>query len=162
MDNVLIPADMYKTLSRTTPLNDTLKQLFSEVDSLEQYHYLASAIIDIRSELITQQNKMVENVRGGELANLPLYIIRDKASPSGGVFLRWRSFLSAGNGTLAWKPILSDARVPRSVRKKLVSAEKERILVNVQVSVLNFMLRQVREAGEKIAELEAFFNEHSL
>ncbi|KYK93995.1 hypothetical protein ANH9776_07715 [Aggregatibacter actinomycetemcomitans serotype e str. ANH9776] len=44
MENLLIPVDMYKILGRTTSLNDTLKQLFGEIDSLEQYQYLADAM----------------------------------------------------------------------------------------------------------------------
>ncbi|AAP95845.1 DUF3158 family protein [[Haemophilus] ducreyi] len=40
------------------------------------------------------------------------------------------------------------------LKQKLVSAEKERILINMQISVLNFMLRQVLEAMKKIQNIE--------
>ena len=81
-------------------------------------------------------------------------MIRDKASSSGGTFLRWRSFQASKNGGSVLTPIFNNARVPLELRQKLVSAEKERILINLQVSVLNFMMRQVSSAGEKIKEME--------
>ena len=150
MDNVLIPSDMYKQLGRTTPLNDALKQLFSELDSLQQYEYLYEALAAVREALMLQQNDMLHN----PLTTLPLHMIRDKASSSGGTFLRWRSFQASKNGGSVLTPIFNNARVPLELRQKLVSAEKERILINLQVSVLNFMMRQVSSAGEKIKEME--------
>ena len=154
MDNVLIPSDMYKQLGRTTPLNDALKQLFSELDSLQQYEYLYEALAAVREALMLQQNDMLHNVRHSPLTTLPLHMIRDKASSSGGTFLRWRSFQASKHGGSVLTPIFNNARIPLELRQKLVSAEKERILINLQVSVLNFMMRQVSSAGEKIKEME--------
>lgn len=154
MDNVLIPADMYKQLGRTTPLNESLKQLFSELDSVQQYEYLNESLAAVREALMLQQHDMLHNVRQSELKVLPIHMIRDKASSSGGTFLRWRSFHAAKTGDSALTPIFDNARLPMELRQKLVSAEKERILINLQVSVLNFMMRQVSSAVEKIKETE--------
>lgn len=154
MDNVLIPADMYKQLGRTTPLNDSLKQLFSELDSVQQYEYLSESLAAVREVLMLQQNEMLHNVRQSELSVLPIHMIRDKASSSGGSFLRWRSFHAAKTGSSVLPPIFDDPRLPVDLRQKLVSAEKERILINLQVSVLNFMMRQVLSAVEKIKDME--------
>ncbi|MGZ3082498.1 hypothetical protein [[Haemophilus] ducreyi] len=85
---------MYKTLGRTTDLNNTLKQIFGEIDSLQQYQYLADAVTYSRAALMSQQKTMLENLKQSVIGSLPIYLIRDKASSSGGTFLRWRSFQS--------------------------------------------------------------------
>ena len=154
MDNVLIPSDMYKQLGRTTPLNDSLKQLFSELDSVQQYELLAESLATVREALMLQQNEMLQNVRKSELSVLPIHMIRDKASSSGGTFLRWRSFQASKTGDAVLNPVFNNPQLSSDLRQKLVSAEKERILINLQVSVLNFMLRQVSSAVDKINEIE--------
>lgn len=154
MSNILIPQDMYKQLGRTTPLNDSLKQLFSELDNVQQYECLSESLAAVREALMLQQNKMLQNVRQSDIGVLPIHMIRDKASSSGGSFLRWRSFQAAKNGGSVLTPIFKNAQIPLKLRQELVSAEKERILINLQVSVLNFMMRQVSNAVEKIVEIE--------
>ena len=149
MDNVLIPSDMYKQLGRTTPLNDSLKQLFSELKSVQQYELLAESLATVREALMLQQNEMLQNVRKSEL-----HMIRDKASSSGGTFLRWRSFQASKTGDAVLNPVFNNPQLSSDLRQKLVSAEKERILINLQVSVLNFMMRQVSSAVDKIKEIE--------
>lgn len=51
-------------------------------------------------------------------------------------------------------PVFNNPQLSSDLRQKLVSAEKERILINLQVSVLNFMMRQVSSAVDKIKEIE--------
>ena len=142
MDNVLIPSDMYKQLGRTTPLNDSLKQLFSELDSVQQYELLAESLATVREALMLQQNEMLQNVRKSELSVLPIHMIRDKASSS------------SKTGDAVLNPVFNNPQLSSDLRQKLVSAEKERILINLQVSVLNFMMRQVSSAVDKIKEIE--------
>nr|ABU44871.1 hypothetical protein [Aggregatibacter actinomycetemcomitans Y4] len=110
MENLLIPVDMYKILGRTTSLNDTLKQLFGEVDSLEQYQYLADAITHIREMCMSQQKLMLDNLRQSEISTLPIHLIRDKASSSGGTFLRGRSFNPRPENPV-WLPILRNPEI---------------------------------------------------
>ena len=140
MDNVLIPSDMYKQLGRTTPLNDSLKQLFSELDSVQQYELLAESLATVREALMLQQNEMLQNVRKSELSVLPIHMIRDKASSSGGTFLRWRSFQASKTGDAVLNPVFNNPQLSSDLRQKLVSAEKERILINRQVSIIQFYL----------------------
>lgn len=161
MENLLIPVDMYKILGRTTSLNDTLKQLFGEIDSLEQYQYLADAITHIREICMSQQKLMLDNLRQSEISVLPIHLIWDKASSSGGTFLRWRSFQSK-TGESVWLPILRNSEITPELKQKFISAEKERILVNMQISVLNFMLRQVSESMAKIRNIEDVLKTTSL
>ena len=81
-------------------------------------------------------------------------MIRDKASSSGGTFLRWCSFQASKTGDAVLNPVFNNPQLSSDLRQKLVSAEKERILINLQVSVLNFMMRQVSSAVDKIKEIE--------
>ncbi|MBN6058641.1 DUF3158 family protein [Aggregatibacter actinomycetemcomitans] len=161
MENLLIPVDMYKILGRTTSLNNTLKQLFGEIDSLKQYQYLTDDITHIREMFMSQQKQMLENLKQSEIGILPIHLIRDKASSSGGIFLRWRSFHSK-TGESVWLPILRNPEIPLELKQKFVSAEKERILVNMQISMLNFMLRQISESVAKIKSIEGVLKATSL
>lgn len=150
MEPVLLLENTYKDLSRNYHLNDVVKQIFSEIGSVDQYQHLSESISKIREALMEQQALMVQKVRESELSALPLYIIRDKSSSSRGSFIRWRNLASIKTGSKAWLPFIQDPKVPLEIKQKLVSAEKERILVNMHVAMLNSMLRQVNDALEQV------------
>ena len=57
-------------------------------------------------------------------------------------------------GDAVLNPVFNNPQLSSDLRQKLVSAEKERILINLQVSVLNFMMRQVSSAVDKIKEIK--------
>lgn len=162
MEHILLLEDTYKELSRSCRLNDVFRDVFTEIGSVEQYQYLADSIYKIREAFMAQQSKMVLQIRQGELSALPLYIIQDKASSSRGSFIRWRSLPSAKTGGKAWLPFVQDKNVPVELRRKLVSAEKERILVNMHVAMLNSMLRQVTDALEQVHQLDELAKEECL
>lgn len=59
-----------------------------------------------------------------------------------------------GTGGTVWQPIVDDKYVPVEVRKKVVAVEKDRILINMQISVFNHILRQLADCSEKLKEVE--------
>lgn len=136
----------------------TLEQYFTDKSLIDEFGlgYLAQIVNNTpsSSNIVAYAKVIARHSKQRRFTTLPLHMIRDKASSSGGTFLRWRSFQASKNGGSVLTPIFNNARIPLELRQKLVSAEKERILINLQVSVLNFMMRQVSSAGEKIKEIE--------
>ncbi|WP_243385185.1 DUF3158 family protein [Caviibacterium pharyngocola] len=152
--NGLIPDDMYREFAKKTPLNAAMKALFSELQQVSDYEFQYEQLHQVRQWLIEQQSEMITTLKTSELNILPITLIRDKASSSGGTFLRWRYLTNTGTGNIMWRKIVADKNQPLSIRQKLVAAEKDRVLINMQMSILNFMLRQLKECAQKIEHLD--------
>lgn len=148
--NGLISNNMYRDFAKNTPLNAAMKAVFSEFAQTSDYEFQYEQIHQVRQWLMAQQSVMISVLKSGELSTLPITLIRDRASSSGGTFLRWRYLTNTGAGHVFWKNIVSDENQPLSIRQKLIAAEKDRVQINMQMSVLNFMLRQLKECGQKI------------
>lgn len=149
----LISDEIYRQLVKESGLNTSLKQLFSHFDTVSDYELLQEQLTQARAYFMAAQDNMVQSVRQ-ELSPLAVYMIKDKASSSGGTFLRWRSMQNARTGGTVWQPIVDDKSVPVDVRKKVVAVEKDRILINMQISVFNHILRQLADCSEKLKEVE--------
>lgn len=152
----LITEDMYREWAKTTDLNSLLKQLFSHLDTEADYQLLFEQVNQARTQFMDGQQMMVQQLKESELSTLPIYMIKDKASSSGGTFLRWRSMQYRGSGETVLQQILAHPDVPNEVRHQLVATEKDRVLINMQISILNFVLRQVSECREKIQKMDSY------
>ncbi|MDY5422333.1 DUF3158 family protein [Actinobacillus porcinus] len=150
----LISEDMYRELAKNADVNNVLKQLFSHLNTETDYKVLFEQVHQARAAFMDYQLEMVQRVRTSELQNLSIFMIKDKSSSSGGTFLRWRSMNHSGTGETVWQPLLSDKNVPESLRNELVAVEKDRILVNMQISVFNYILRQLSECASKLEKVE--------
>lgn len=150
----LIPEDMYKELTQKTNLHQLVRSLFSPVDSLAQFDHLIEGFDNLRQGFIDLQPEMVKGISNNLIRNLPIYFIKDNASRSGASYLRWRNFNNTKNGQLAWQDILSDPAQPRELKVSLLQAEKERIVLNMQMAITVHILRQLKECRDKVAQAE--------
>lgn len=85
------------------------------------------------------------------LRQLPLMLCRGPAR-SGAVFLRWRNQQNNRSGIPAWQALVQNPTLPPEVREALLAIERDRILFNMQMSVITFILRQIRECALKLAD----------
>ncbi|MDE8035260.1 DUF3158 family protein [Actinobacillus equuli subsp. equuli] len=150
----LISEDMYRELAKNADVNNVLKQLFSHLETGTDYKILFEQVHQARTAFMDYQLEMVQRVKSSELQTLPIFMIKDKSSSSGGTFLRWRSMNHTGTGETVWQPLLSNKNVSESLRDEFVAVEKDRILVNMQVSIFNYILRQLSECASKIEKVE--------
>lgn len=150
----LISEDMYRELAKNADVNNVLKQLFSHLETGTDYKILFEQVYQARTAFMDYQLEMVQRVKSSELQTLPIFMIKDKSSSSGGTFLRWRSMNHTGTGETVWQPLLSNKNVSESLRNEFVAVEKDRILVNMQVSIFNYILRQLSECASKIEKVE--------
>lgn len=58
-------------------------------------------------------------------------------------------------GGLIWKGLVEDSAVSDGIKKRIAQMEKERLVLNMQMSVLNSMMRQLSATIDKLTEVEA-------
>ena len=63
MEHVLLHEGAFKEISRKTHLNDVIKQVFSEIDSVEQYQHLVGSVSEVRQAFMDLQALMVHRFR---------------------------------------------------------------------------------------------------
>ncbi|MGL4724560.1 MAG: DUF3158 family protein [Scandinavium sp.] len=85
------------------------------------------------------------------LQHLPLMLCRGPAR-SGAVYLRWRSYPLNLSGLAAWQALVQDTSQPQAVRDALLVIERDRVMFNMQMSVMTYLLRQTRECAEKLTD----------
>lgn len=157
MKNELIPKNMYRDLAVQTPLNSVMKQFFSEINSVEDCEQLQLSLYQVREHLITQHQDIVQKLRSHDITKaLGFRLLQDKALSSGGHFLRWRVTIgqSAAKGGFIWKGLINDTSISDEVKKRIAHMEKERLVLNMQMSVLNSMMRQLSATIQKLTDVE--------
>ncbi|EAS1759907.1 DUF3158 family protein [Salmonella enterica] len=82
---------------------------------------------------------------------LPLLLCRGPAR-SGASFLRWRNQENNRSGTQAWTELMLSPELPQPAREALLQIERDRIVFNMQMSIVTFILRQTRECMQKMTE----------
>lgn len=149
---------MYRDLAVQTPLNLVLKQFFSEIKHIEDIEQLQLSLYQVREHLIQQHQAIVNKLKNNDVTKaLGFRLIQDKSS-SGGHFLRWRITFGQQQipykGGLIWKNLITDNTIPAVAKKRIAQMEKERLVLNMQMSVLNTMLRQLSDTIEKQMDVE--------
>ena len=157
MQNELIPKNMYRDLAIQTPLNSVFKLFFSEINSIEDCEQLQVLLYQVREHLLKQHQNIVRKLRENDVIKaLGFRLIQDKASSSGGHFLRWRLTLGKqeNKGGLLWKGLIQDNQLQVEVKKRILQMEKERITLNMQMSILNSMMRQLSDSIKKLTDIK--------
>lgn len=158
MKNELILSEMYRELAVQTPLNPVLKQFFSEIKNIEDCEQLQLSLYQVREHLIQQHQAIVNKLKHNDVTKaIGFRLIQDKSSSSGGHFLRWRITFGQQThpkGGLIWKSLIEDSKIPVVAKKRIAQMEKERLVLNMQMSVLNTMIRHLTDTLEKWFEVE--------
>lgn len=110
---------------------------------------LAQDALDARVVLIQLQTRILQRAWRFPIRYLPLILCRGPAR-SGANFLRWRNQENNRSGTLAWGEHLQSLAISAPVRSALLAIEHDRIIFNMQMSIVTFIIRQTRECSEKI------------
>ncbi|PJG84779.1 DUF3158 family protein [Conservatibacter flavescens] len=166
MESELILDNMYRDLAIHTPLNIVFKQFFSELKSVDECEQLQLSLYQVREHLIQQHQAIVDKLKSHDVTKaLGFRLIQDKASSSGGHFLRWRTTLGLKKqpkGGLIWKALIDDSNISIAAKKRVTQMEKERLVLNMQMSVLNSMLKQLSEVIEKQIDIEQEYNRQTV
>lgn len=147
----------FHAFHRTAPVNACLRSVFKQLDSKDEYQILSHDIEETRNALMLLQKKIIDSANSYPLNHLPLYLKKDVSSE--GCYLRWRNTRNNRQGQPAWEALIQDQAIPLEIREAMLSIEKDRICANMQMAVLNFMLRQSRECEDKLLVAENLFKQ---
>ncbi|MFK4136640.1 Putative integrase regulator R protein [Pseudomonas luteola] len=88
---------------------------------------------------------------------LPIRLMH-QTSKSGVVFLRWRRCDRSKMGTEVWQEVLQDPRTSFAMASKLHALEQQRILLNMQMSLIHTISRQAAECAKKMEQADEAYN----
>ena len=73
---------------------------------------------------------------------------------AGTVFLRWRKHDRSAMGVALWEALMDSAATPFSMLRDLHAIEQQRIVINMQISLLHTLGRQARDCANKLAHAD--------
>ncbi|RTB44087.1 DUF3158 family protein [Pseudomonas aeruginosa] len=112
----------------------------------------ASQCLKMRDDMIVLAQKNVlapANLYPFRL--LPIYLAQ-QTTGAGTVFLRWRRQDRSAMGVALWHELLGDESTPATLVDDLYAMELQRIVLNMQISVLHTLSRQADECASKMAQ----------
>jgi len=136
----------YKMLAYVSSLKGLLKP-FKSKGELE---------LSVREMMEPLMQRLIQSARRYPVRQLPL-IFTIGPAPSGANFLRWRNQQNNKSGTPAFSNLIGDPKIPQRARDALLEIERDRIVFNMQMSVLTFIIRQARECQEKMEQAEKLY-----
>lgn len=143
----------YKMLAYVSSLKGLLKP-FKSKGELELLESNARSVREMMEPLM---QRLIQSARRYPVRQLPL-IFTVGPAPSGANFLRWRNQQNNKSGTPAFSNLISDPKIPQRARDALLEIERDRIVFNMQMSVLTFIIRQARECQEKMEQAEKLYH----
>lgn len=149
----LIPEDTYKNLTQKHNLIGIVRNLFSPMDSPDEYERLLQQVIEMRQGFVALQPEMMKEISDSLIRNLPVLLVRDYSGSLGPSFLRLRNVKTRKSGFTALQEVMQDEATPKEIKNALCQVEKERILLNMQVSILHTIIKQLRECKTKIEQV---------
>lgn len=101
-----------------------------------------------RTQAALQQLQPVlkQAVYATPVRTLPLVLCSNPAR-SGVSYLRWRNLDNNHSGNVALREIISQPTTPTELRDALQAIEWQRQVLNMQISVVTFMLRRMGQTG---------------
>ncbi|KXU38359.1 integrase [Ventosimonas gracilis] len=73
---------------------------------------------------------------------------------AGTTFLRWRNLDRSAMGVVLWQQVMMSPATPTTLIDDLYVIEQQRIVLNMQISLLHTLARQARECANKVAAAE--------
>ncbi len=142
----------YKMLAYVSSLKGLLKP-FKSKGELELLESNARSVREMMEPLM---QRLIQSARRYPVRQLPL-IFTIGPAPSGANFLRWRNQQNNKSGTPAFCNLIGDPKIPQRARDALLEIERDRIVFNMQMSVLTFIIRQARECQDKMEQAEKLY-----
>jgi hypothetical protein len=143
----------FQRLEHAAYLKGLLKP-FKGKGSLETW---ASQCASLRDDLISlAQRRVLPQARGYPFSLLGVQLAQ-QTTGAGTTFLRWRNLDRSCMGVALWETLLDDAMTPTSLIDDIYSMELQRIVLNMQISLLHSITRQALDCANKMAHAEATY-----
>jgi hypothetical protein len=117
----------------------------------------ASQCVMLRDELIAMGQKRVLPQAHGYPFNLLGLQLAQQNTGKGTTFLRWRNLDRSLMGVALWETLIDNPGIPTHLIDNLYALEQQRIVLNMQISLLHTLGRQALECAEKLARAEGVY-----
>ena len=114
----------------------------------------ASQCHALRDQLIAlAQRRVLQQANGHPFHLLPVELAQQRTG-AGTVFLRWRTPDRSAMGVALWQEMMASTATPANLLGDLHALEQQRIVLNMQISLLHSLGRQAQECASKMALAE--------
>jgi hypothetical protein len=115
-----------------------------------QCHALRDSLIElVQREILTQAQAHPFNLLDVQLAR--------QTTGAGTAFLRWRKPDRSAMGVRLWQELIARPSLSAYLLDDLYAMEQQRVVLNMQVSLLHTLTRQARECAGKRGRAEAVY-----
>ncbi|MCW5706911.1 DUF3158 family protein [Shinella sp.] len=143
--------DAFQALKQSASLKGLLRP-FKGKGELEDW---ANDCFDLRDDLVLMaQRRLLPQSRRRPFDLLPIELAQ-QSTGAGTTFLRWRNTDRSAMGVALWEALIASPRTPASLIGDLLAMEEQRIVLNMQISLLHSMARQAQTCAGKIASAHA-------
>lgn len=131
-----------------------LLQPFKGKGSLEAW---ASQCMALRDDLMAlAQHRVLPQAKTYPFRLLHVQLAQ-QTTGAGTTFLRWRNLDRSAMGVALWEAVMSDRSTPASLIDDLYAMELQRVVLNMQISLLHSLNRHAQECASKAAQAEAAY-----
>lgn len=110
----------------------------------------------LRDGLMRLAQRLVSQATAYPFSHLPVLLAQQTTS-AGTAFLRWRNADRSAMGVSLWAELMGDPSTPAALVHELFALERERIVLNMQISLTHSLARQAKACAEKMARAEALY-----
>lgn len=131
-----------------------LLQPFKGKGSLADWASQCQALRDNLAALA--EGRLLRQAQAHPFSLLDVYLAPQKTG-AGTTFLRWRNLDRSEMGVVLWERLIASAATPASLVDDLYAMERQRVILNMQVSLTHSIARQAVECASKLARAEAIY-----
>jgi len=145
----------FQSMKHAASLKGLLKP-FKGKGALEEW---ASQCEGLRDQLVVLgRQEVLAQVSAYPFALLPVQLAF-QTTGAGTAFLRWRTVDRSVMGVHLWDELMQSQSTPAHLTSDLYAAEMQRIVLNMQISLVHTIARQARECAVKAAHAQGVFEQ---
>jgi len=99
------------------------------------------------------EHKILPQARTYPFSLLPVQLAQQPTG-AGTTFLRWRNPDRSSMGVALWQQVMLNPSTPVTLMDDLYAIEQQRIVLNMQISLLHTLARQTNDCANKMADAE--------
>jgi hypothetical protein len=84
-------------------------------------------------------------------------LLAQQTTSAGTAFLRWRNADRSAMGVVLWAELISNPLTPAALLHELFALERERIVLNMQISLIHSIARQAKACADKMHHAETLY-----
>jgi len=102
------------------------------------------------------EHQILPQARGYPFSLLGVQLAQQHTG-AGTTFLRWRNPDRSSMGVALWQQVMLNPSTPVTLMDDLYAIEQQRIVLNMQISLLHTLARQASDCANKMADAESVY-----